>query len=71
MNKEALFAAAKEAARLGVLAFASVVVTSLMSYLGAQDQSSTIVFALTGALRVIDYYIHKNDNIKANGLLPF
>lgn len=71
MNKDALIAAGKEAARLGILAFVSVLVTSLMSFLGTQDQSSTVVFALTGALRVVDYYIHKNDSIKANGLLPF
>ena len=66
MNKEALLEALKELGR--VLLFAAV--SWAVSYLAKLPQNEAVMFG-TLALKIIDKYIHKNDNFRANGLAPF
>ena len=71
MTKDAIVSALKEAARLAVLAAISAAVSYLLQFFGAQDQTNVVVLAGTLALRTVDKYIHEDQSIKANGLLPF
>lgn len=66
-SKEAL----KELVRLVILGAVSAGLTWLTKEVSTLDPSSAYAIVGTLVLRAIDAYIHHNDNIKANGLLPF
>lgn len=76
---EALKAALKEVARLVIFALVSFFLTAgvldwvVMSLGGSlsPDLQVAIVSALTLFFRGLDKYIHKDESIKANGLLPW
>lgn len=66
MNKQALIEALKELGR--VLLFAAV--SWGISYLGSLPQNESVMIG-TVLLKALDKYIHKNENMRANGLAPF
>ena len=70
MNKQALLEAAKEAARLAFLAALSAVILYAGEFVNALDPTSLQYVIGTGVLRVIDRYVHKDENTQFNGISP-
>lgn len=71
MNANAFYEAIKEGARLALMAAVSALIAYLAQWLGMQDQTELIVIVGTLVLRAADKYVNKNENIKANGIVPF
>lgn len=71
MNKKAVLDTLKEAGRIAIFAAISALVAWGLQKLGVQDQTEPVVVIGTIVLRLVDKYIHKDDNLKANGLLKF
>lgn len=71
MNANAFYEAIKEAGRLALLAAVSAIIAYLTQWLGMQDQSELVVVVGTLVLRAVDKYVNKNENINANGIVPF
>lgn len=60
-----------EGIRLAVFAAASVIVTYLLNVVFPSLEQTQTVAVLTLVLRMADKYVHANEEIKANGLVPF
>lgn len=71
MNANAFYEALKEGGRLAVLAGVAALIAYLTQWLGMQDQTDLIVIVGTLVLRAADKYVNKNENINANGIVPF
>lgn len=70
MNK-AVVDTLKEAGRIALFAAVSALVAWGLKELGVQDQTDVIVITGTIVLRLVDKFLHKDDNIKFNGIAPF
>lgn len=66
MNKQAVFEAAKELAR--VILFATI--GFVIGYVTDLPQNTTTGVVLL-LLRAVDKYLHENPEVKLNGLAPF
>lgn len=66
MNKEATIKALKELGR--VLLFAAI--SFGISYLGKLPQSETVMYG-TLVLKIVDKYVHENEDISLKGISPF
>lgn len=71
MTKQAIIEAVKEGLRIAFLA----AVVALVGWAGEQvsslDPTSTYYIAGTFFLRLIDRFIHTNENISIKGIAPF
>ena len=70
-TKDALISTMKEAGRIAILAAASAVITFGYAELANMPTDTTSAIVLTVILRLADKFIHKNDAIEENGLVPF
>lgn len=64
--KNPVVEAAKEIARLVVLAIPGIII----GYLGKLPETETTVIVLL-VLRAVDSYVHHNPNIASQGIVPF
>lgn len=71
MNTKAITEAIKEAGRLAFFAAVSALVAYATTKLSTLDPTSVYVVVGTVLLRVVDKYIHSNENISATGIAPF
>lgn len=71
MTKDNVLEMVKEGLRLALLAGVAALIDYGVAEVSSLDQSNTTVFVLTVVFKMADKFIHKNDNIKAKGLLPF
>lgn len=69
MDKKALWEAAKEFARVSVLAALPVIADAVAT--NTFDWKLTGIAALVAGLRAIDRYIHESKDVNATGLVPF
>ncbi len=70
MNTLALKESSKEVIRLAIFAGVSAIVASILQSVTKLPQSTTTI-VLTFVLRGADSWIHNNENVKMNGLMPF
>lgn len=70
MNK-ALLETLKEGLRIALFAGLSILVAWGSAQLTDMDPSSIIVISGTVVLRLIDKFVHDNENINAGGIAPF
>ena len=70
INRTALMEGVKEILRLAFFAAVAAIITYLTNVLTSLDPTSVEAIALTVFLRFVDKYVHKNDDIKANGIAP-
>lgn len=70
-TKDALISTLKEAGRIAFLAAASAVATFGYAELANVPTDTTLGIVLTVILRLADKFIHKNEAIEGNGLVPF
>lgn len=71
MNREALIEMVKEAGRIAFFAALTAVVAWAGQKVGALDPNSVFYIVGTLVLRLVDKYIHENQDIKAQGVAPF
>lgn len=69
MNKTALIEGIKEIVRVALIAALPLLITGLES--GSLDWRLVATAAVIAVLKGVDKFVHKNDNIKASGILPF
>lgn len=73
MNKQAVIESAKELGRVMVISVLPILMSSINTQTGEININWQIVLAalIVAFLKAIDKYIHKEPEIKAQGLLPF
>jgi hypothetical protein len=71
MNKTAVIATIKELVRLAIFGAVSGIIVFATHKLSSLDPNSAYAVAGTFILQGADKYVHKNENIQANGILPF
>lgn len=71
MNKQAIWEAVKEVARLALFAAIGAVLAWAGTELTALDPNSTFVVVATTLLRFADKWVHENQDTELNGLAPF
>lgn len=69
--QKAIIEALKEAGRIAFFAAIAAVVGWVTTKVSSLDPNSTFYIIATVLLRLVDKYIHQNDNIKAEGISPF
>ena len=70
-RKDAILATIKEALRIAVFAAIGALVEWGYTQVAQLPADGALTMILTLALRLVDKFIHKNENIDKNGLLPF
>lgn len=71
LNKQALIEMLKEAGRLAFFAALSAIVAYAGHVLAGLDPNSLVVVVGTMVLRLLDKYVHENDNTNLKGVAPF
>lgn len=71
INKQAIYKAAKEVARLAFFGAIASVLSWATTQVASLPADSVYAIVGTVVLRFIDKYVHANENIEAKGLLPF
>ncbi len=69
MHTQSLIEAAKDAARVAVVAACAALADMLVT--GQLNWQTLVVLTLAAVLKGADKYVHENPNINANGILPF
>lgn len=70
-TKDAIISTLKEAGRIAIFAAIAALVNWGYTQVAAMPADGAITMILTVVLRLADKFVHKNDAIKANGLVPF
>lgn len=68
---QAIVEAIKEAGRIAFFAAVTALVAWASDKLAGLDPTSMTVVIGTVVLRVVDKFVHENNDIKANGIAPF
>lgn len=66
MDKKAIIEGLKSVGRVAIFA----AIGAALTYVTDLPQNSTTIVVLI-VLKFADSYVHNNDNIKANGIIPF
>lgn len=69
--KEAVISAVKEGGRIFFLAGLVALGQWIASKISGYDPSSTGFIVGTLVVKMLDKYVHDNDNMNANGVAPF
>lgn len=70
-NKEAIFEAFKEVARIAVFAAITAIIGWATMKLSSYDPTSEFYIIGTTLLRAIDKYIHERKDVPLKGITPF
>lgn len=70
-RKDAIIATIKEALRIAVFTAIGALVEWGYTQVAQLPADGALTMILTLALRLVDKFIHKNENTDKNGLLPF
>ena len=71
MNKEAIIKTLKEAGRIALFGAITALVGFASEQLAGLDPNSVYFVAGTLALKLVDKYLHENQDVKVKGLAPF
>lgn len=70
-RKDAIIATIKEAGRIAIFAGISALIEWGYAQVAQMPADGAVTMVLTLVLRLVDKFIHKNENSDKNGLLPF
>jgi hypothetical protein len=71
MNKPAIIKTVKELLRIAALGALAALVSYLTTKVASLPPNSAYALAGTLVLRLVDKYVHSNENISASGIVPF
>lgn len=71
MDKQAIIEAVKELARIAFFGAIAAVLSWATTKIANIDPNSVYAVVGTIVLRVVDKWVHENENVKAGGLAPF
>jgi len=69
VNTSAIIEGLKETGRVAVIAALPLIISGIEA--GNLDWRLVAITGAIAALKGLDKFVHKNDNINANGVLPF